>query len=79
LGFVKAERLMDSNTALTAEDAHELLIARDVVEPQPGVAAIERYLARFGRRYNASHAIFRAQRMVQPGVDRRSLVALEHN
>ena len=79
LGFVKAERLMDSNAALTAEDAHELLIARDVVEPQPGAAAIERYLTRFGRRYNASHAIFRAQRMLQPGVDRRSLVALEHN
>jgi len=76
LGFVKAERLMDSNRALAAEDAHELLIVRDVVEPQPGVAAIERYLAQFGRRYNASHAIFRAQRMVQPVVDRRSLAAL---
>jgi enoyl-CoA hydratase/carnithine racemase len=79
LGFVKAERLMESNTALTAEDAHELLIVRDVVEPQPGAAAIERYLAQFGRRYNASHAIFRAQRMVQPGVDRRSLVAPERS
>lgn len=79
LGFVKAERLMESNTALTAEEAHDLLIVRDVVEPQPGVAAIENYLAQFGRRYNASHAIFRAQRMVQPLVDRRSLAALERN
>lgn len=79
LGFVKAERLMETNTALTAEEAHELLIVRDVVEPQPGVAAIENYLALFGRRYNASHAIFRAQRMVQPLVDRRSLAALVRN
>jgi enoyl-CoA hydratase/carnithine racemase len=79
LGFVKAERLMESNTALTAEEAHELLIVRDVLELQPGVAAIENYLAQFGRRYNASHAIFRAQRMVQPLVDRRSLAALGRN
>ncbi|MGJ0504162.1 MAG: enoyl-CoA hydratase-related protein [Methylocystis sp.] len=79
LGFVKAERLMENNTALTAEEAHELLIVRDVVEPQSGAPAIENYLAQFGRRYNASHAIFRAQRMVQPVVDRRSLAALERN
>jgi enoyl-CoA hydratase/carnithine racemase len=79
LGFVKAERLIENNAALTAEEAHDLLIVRDVVEPQPGSAAIERYLAQFGRRYNASHAIFRAQRMVQPVVDRRTLAALERN
>ena len=79
LGFVKAERLMESNTTLAAEEAHELLIVRDVVEPQPGIAPIEKYLAQFGRRYNASHAIFRAQRMVQPVVDRRSLAAFARN
>lgn len=79
LGFVKAERLIENNAALTAEEARDLLIVRDVVESQAGIGAIERYLAQFGRRYNASHAIFRAQRMVQPIVDRRSLTALEHN
>lgn len=79
LGFVKAERLIENNTALTAEEARDLLIVRDVVEPQAGIAAMESYLAQFGRRYNASHAIYRAQRMVQPVVDRRSLSALERN
>ncbi len=79
LGFVKAERLIERNAALTAEEARDLLIVRDVVEPQAGIAAMENYLAQFGRRYNASHAIFRAQRMVQPVVDRRSLAALERN
>ncbi|MFO1101816.1 MAG: enoyl-CoA hydratase [Methylocystis sp.] len=79
LGYVKAERLMENNTALTAEEARDLLIVRDVVEPQGGTAAIENYLAHFGRRYNASHAIFRAQRMVQPVFDRRSLAGLTRN
>lgn len=79
LGFVKAERLIEHNAAITAEEARELLIVRDVVEPQAGIATMEQYLTQFGRRYNASHAIFRAQRMVQPVVDRRSLAALERN
>lgn len=79
LGFVKAERLIEGNTALTAEEARDLLIVRDVVEPQAGSAAMENYLAQVSRRYNASHAIFRAQRMVQPVVDRRSLSAFARN
>ena len=79
LGFVRAERLIENDRTLTAEEARDLLIVRDVVEPDAGIAAMENYLTQFGRRYNASHAIFRAQRMVQPVLDRRSLMALERN
>ena len=75
VGFVKAERLIESDIVLSAEEARDLLIVRDVVGPQAGFAAIDDYLAQFGRRYNASHAIFRAQRMAQPPIDRRDLGA----
>ncbi len=75
VGFVKAERLIESDIVLSAEEARDMLIVREVVEPQAGFAAIDDYLAQFGRRYNASHAIFRAQRMAQPPIDRRDLGA----
>ncbi len=75
VGFVKAERLIESDIVLSAEEARDLLIVKDVVGPQAGFAAIDDYLAQFGRRYNASHAIFRAQRMAQPPIDRRDLGA----
>lgn len=71
LGFVKAERLIESDAVLSAEEAHEYLIVKDVVAPQPQYAGIEAYLMQVSRRYNASYAIFRAQRMAQPPVDRR--------
>lgn len=71
LGFVKAERLIESGRALSAEEAHELMLVREVASPQPGLAGISAYLVQFERRYNASHAIFRAQRIAQPPIDRR--------
>lgn len=73
IGFVKAERLIESNEMLTADEMRDLLIVKDVVETQNRVTAIESYVAQFGRRYNASHAIFRAQRLAMPLIDRRPL------
>ncbi|WP_244430768.1 enoyl-CoA hydratase [Methylocystis sp. ATCC 49242] len=73
IGFVKTERLIESDSVIGAEEARELMIVKDVVEPQPELAAIDAYLRLFGRRYNASHAIFRAERMAQPPIDRRAL------
>ena len=75
IGFVKAQRLIERDPMLSAEDARELLIVKDVVAPQPGQEAIETYLAQFGRRHNAAHAIFRAQRLAQPPVDRAAFEA----
>lgn len=79
IGFVRAERLIESDTVLSAEEARDLLIVRDVVEPEAHSAAIDDYLTQFARRYNASHAIFRAQRMAQPPIDRSAFDALESN
>lgn len=73
IGFGKAERLIESDTTLSAEDARDLLIVKDVVEPQPDFRGISAYLTQFGRRYNSSHAIFRAQRMAEPPIDRRPI------
>ena len=70
IGFMKAERLIENNEVLNANEMIELLIVKDVVEPAPGSAGVEAYLAQFGRRYNASHAIFRAQRLAMPLIER---------
>lgn len=71
LGFVKAERLVESGRVLGAEEAHELMLVRDLAPASPALSGIDAYLAQFERRYNASHAIFRAQRMAEPPIDRR--------
>jgi enoyl-CoA hydratase/carnithine racemase len=72
IGFAKAERLIDATPTLTAAEAHDLLLVRDVVAPQPELVGVASYLSQFERRYNSSHAIFRAQRMAAPPIDRRS-------
>jgi enoyl-CoA hydratase/carnithine racemase len=71
LGFVKAERLIESGRVLGAEEAHELMLVRDLAPASAGLGGIVDYLAQFERRYNASHAIFRAQRLAEPPIDRR--------
>ncbi len=71
IGFVKAERLIDSERTLSAAEAKELMLVKDVVAPQPDFSGILAYLTNFERRYNASHAIFRAQRLAEPPIDRR--------
>jgi enoyl-CoA hydratase/carnithine racemase len=75
IGFAKTERLIESERTLSAEEARDLMLVKDVVAPQAGVAGIASYLAQFERRYNASHAIFRAQRMAEPPIDRRPVEA----
>ncbi len=77
IGFVKAERLIERDAALGAAEARDLMIVKDVVPAQAGHEGISAYLTQFERRYNASHAIFRAQRMAQPPIDRRPVDALE--
>lgn len=71
VGFAKAERLIESDRTLSAREARDLLLVRDVVPAQPDFLGMSVYLSQFERRYNASHAIFRAQRMAEPPIDRR--------
>jgi enoyl-CoA hydratase/carnithine racemase len=71
IGFSKAERLIESERVLSAIEAREMLLVKDVAPPQPEFIGISAYLTQFERRYNASHAIFRAQRMAEPPIDRR--------
>ncbi|KAF2992303.1 enoyl-CoA hydratase [Methylocystis sp. MJC1] len=74
IGFSKTERLIESEHILSPGEAHDLMLVRDVVAAQPDFTGISTYLAQFDRRYNASHAIFRAQRMAEPPIDRRPIV-----
>jgi enoyl-CoA hydratase/carnithine racemase len=63
LGFVRAERLMESGEVLTAEQMHELLLLKDVIDDDEGLRG---FLAKTGRRHNACYGIYRAHRMASP-------------
>ena len=73
IGFARAERLIGGERALSAEEAKDLMLVKDVVPAQAGLDGMLAYLGQLDRRYNASHAIFRAQRMAAPPIDRRPL------
>ncbi len=74
IGFARAERLIESDPILSAQEARDLLMVRDVAPARPGHDGIASYLAQFERRYNASHAIFRAQRIAEPPISRRPVI-----
>jgi enoyl-CoA hydratase/carnithine racemase len=76
IGFVKVERLIESDAMISAAEALELMIVKDVVAPQSELAASDAYLTQLAKRHNASYAIFRAQRLAQPPLDRRSMEAM---
>jgi enoyl-CoA hydratase/carnithine racemase len=64
IGLVKTQGLMETGAVLRAEEMHNLMLVKDVVEPRRGLAAVGDYMRQCGRRYNAAYAIFRAQRSV---------------
>lgn len=64
IGLVKTQGLMETGAALGAEEMHNLMLAKDVVEPTRGLAAMGHYMRQCGRRHNAACSIFRAQRSV---------------
>ncbi len=72
IGFVRAERLIDEGRILSAEDMRDLCLVKEVVEPERGFSAFERYIRRSARRYNASCAVFRAQRIAMSQISRRA-------
>jgi enoyl-CoA hydratase/carnithine racemase len=75
LGFVKAERLMESGEALTAIEMQELGLVKQIVENGQGFGGAESYVRQCGRRHNASYSMFRAQRITAPPVRRQRLAA----
>lgn len=71
IGFVKTERLIESGARLGSSDMRDMCLVKDVVETRDDAEAIEDYVRRHGRRYNASCAIFQAQSMAMAPIDRR--------
>lgn len=63
LGFVRAERLMESGEVLTAQQMHELLLLKDVIDDGEGLRG---FLAKTARRHNSCYGIYRASRMASP-------------
>jgi enoyl-CoA hydratase/carnithine racemase len=68
IGFVRAERLMERGEVIDAGQMHELMLVKRVMESGAGLAGIEEFLIRTGRRYNACYGIYRAQRMASPAL-----------
>jgi len=69
IGYVKAERLLESGGTLSAKEMRDLMILKDVV-PGGERPPIETFLRSVSRRFNASQAIFRAQRMAVSPMER---------
>jgi enoyl-CoA hydratase/carnithine racemase len=67
LGFVRAERLMESGEILDAAQMRELCLLRDMLEGD-GADAIEAFLRKTARRHNAWCGVYRAQRVTSPAV-----------
>jgi hypothetical protein len=55
IGLVKTQGLMETGAVLRAEDMHNLMLVKDVVEPRRGLAAVGDYMRQCGRRYNCGY------------------------
>lgn len=66
IGFVRAERLMESSESVDAQQMNELLLVKAMMEPDAGFGGIQQFLTRSGRRHNSTYGIYRAQRIASP-------------
>lgn len=66
IGFVRAERLMEGGEELDAQQMHDLLLLKALVESGAGLSGVEAFLGKALRRHNASYGIYRAQRITSP-------------
>lgn len=66
IGFVRAERLMESGDSVKTEQMRDLLLVKAVLDQGAGFSDVEQFLARASRRHNAAYAIYRAQRIASP-------------
>ena len=63
IGFVRAERLMETGEIVGAAHLDELMLLKEVLEADGGPDGLDAFVAKMARRYNASYGIYRAQRM----------------
>ena len=63
IGFVRAERLMESGDSVDAEQMRDLLLVKALLEQGAGFCEVEQFLTRALRRHNSAYAIYRAQRI----------------
>lgn len=63
IGFVRAERLMEDGSMLTAAEAHELMLLHAVVPAEPGLDGVRRFAESRRRRHNSACGLHRAQRI----------------
>jgi enoyl-CoA hydratase/carnithine racemase len=70
IGFVRAERLMETGEIISAARMDELMLLKEVLEAGGGDDGLDAFVGRITRRYNASYGIYRAQRMAMPPVHR---------
>ncbi len=63
IGFVRAERLMEQGSVLTAAQAHEMMLVHSVVPAEPGLDGIRRFAQSRMRRHNSACGLHRAQRI----------------
>jgi enoyl-CoA hydratase/carnithine racemase len=63
LGFVRAERLMESGEVLDCAGMNALLLLKDIAPAGAGQAGIEQFLRRMSRKHNSHYGIYRAQRI----------------
>ena len=66
IGFVRAERLMETGDSVNAEQMRDLLLVKAMLEEGAGFGEVEQFLARSLRRHNSAYAIYRAQRIASP-------------
>ena len=66
LGFVRAERLMESSEVLGAAQMHELLLLKQIADAGAGLDGVRQFLTRTAKRYNSCYGIYRAHRMAAP-------------
>ena len=63
IGFVRAERLMENGSVLTAAEAHEMMLLHAVVPAEPGLDGVRRFAQSRMRRHNSACGLYRAQRI----------------
>lgn len=66
IGFVQAERLLETEAVLTAEAMLDLHLAKAVVPATAGDESILSFVQSRMRRHNSAYGIYRAQRMAMP-------------
>ena len=66
IGMLEAEKMIMSGRIYTAAELHDMGVVDVLAEDGQGRAAVEEFVARNGRRFNAQASMLRARRRVHP-------------